>query len=56
MEAAFVQGLLQNAGVPAVVMNQSDSSYKFGDVKVMVPPEKEREAASIVKDYLQNRN
>ena len=55
MEGAFVQGLLQNEGISAVVMDQSDSSYKFGDVKVMVPPENVMEANVIVKDYLENR-
>ena len=55
MEGAFVQGLLQNEGISAVVMNQSDSSYKFGDVKVMVPPENVMEANVIVKEYLENR-
>ncbi|MBO7542094.1 MAG: DUF2007 domain-containing protein [Bacteroidales bacterium] len=55
MEGAFVQGLLQNEGISAVVMDQSDSSYKFGDVKVMVPPENVMEANVIVKEYLENR-
>ena len=55
IEGAFVQGLLQNEGIPAVLMNQSDSSYKFGDVKVMVPPENVMEANVIVKEYLENR-
>lgn len=55
IEAAFVQGLLQNSDIPAVVMNQSDSAYKFGDIKIMTTPEKVMDANLVIKEYLENR-
>ena len=55
IEAAFVQGLLQNSDIPAIVMNQSDSAYKFGDIKIMTPPEKVMDANLVLKNYLENR-
>lgn len=54
IEASFVQGLLQNSDIPAVVMNQSDSAYKFGDIKVMTTTEKVMDANLVVKEYLEN--
>ena len=54
IEASFVQGLLQNYDIPAVVMNQSDSAYKFGDIKVMTTTEKVMDANLVVKEYLEN--
>jgi len=55
IEAAFVQGLLQNSDIPAVVMNQSDSAYKFGDIKIMTTTEKVMDANLVIKEYLENR-
>lgn len=55
IEAAFVQGLLQNSDIPAVVMNQSDSAYKFGDIKIMTTTEKVMDANIVIKEYLENR-
>ncbi|MBR4198400.1 MAG: DUF2007 domain-containing protein [Bacteroidales bacterium] len=55
IEAAFVQGLLQNSDIPAVVMNQSDSAYKFGDIKIMTTTEKVMDANVVIKEYLENR-
>lgn len=54
IEAAFVQGLLQNSDIPAVVMNQSDSAYKFGDIKIMTTTEKVMDANVVIKEYLEN--
>ena len=55
IEAAFVQGLLQNSDIPAVLMNQSDSAYKFGDIKIMTTTEKVMDANVVIKEYLENR-
>ena len=37
LEAGIVKDLLDEAGIPAVILNQKDSSYQtFGDISVMV--------------------
>lgn len=35
-EAYVVEGLLKDNDIPAVVLEQQDSNYKFGEFKVMV--------------------
>jgi hypothetical protein len=49
-EAEAVRGNLENANIPAVVVNKQDSSYlAFGYVEVHVPSE-QVEAARVVID------
>ncbi|WP_316750336.1 DUF2007 domain-containing protein [Pedobacter gandavensis] len=44
------QGLLEN-DIPAVVMNQQDSSYKtFGVIHILVHPENLEKAQAYIKD------
>lgn len=38
-EAYVVEGLLKDNDIPAVVLEQQDSNYKFGEFKVMVQGE-----------------
>ena len=52
LEAGIVKGLLDEAGIPAVILNQKDSSYKmFGNINVMVSKDDQEEAKKVIKDY-----
>ena len=52
LEAGIVKDLLDEAGIPAVILNQKDSSYKtFGDINVMVNKENQEEAKKAINDY-----
>lgn len=52
LEAGIVKNLLDEAGIPAVILNQKDSSYKtFGDINVMVNKEDQKEAKKAINDY-----
>lgn len=52
LEAGIVKNLLDEAGIPAVILNQKDSSYKtFGDINVMVNKEDQEEAKKAINDY-----
>ena len=51
LEAGIVKDLLE-AGIPAVILNQKDSSYQtFGDISVMVSRDDQEEAKKVIKDY-----
>ena len=44
--------VLPDSGIPAVVLNQRDSSYKtFGDINVMVNKEDREKAEQVIKAY-----
>ena len=44
--------VLIEAGIPAVVLNQLDSSYKvFGEINVMVNKEDLQKAETVIKEY-----
>ena len=52
LEAGIVKDLLDEAGIPAVILNQKDSSYHtFGDISVMVSRDDQEEAKKVIKDY-----
>ena len=59
LEAGIVKDLLDEAGIPAVILNQKDScqlvfynSYQtFGDISVMVSRDDQEEAKKVIKDY-----
>ena len=52
LEAGIVKDLLDEAGIPAVILNQKDSSYQtFGDISVMVSRDDQEEAKKDIKDY-----
>ena len=52
LDAGIVKDLLDEAGFPAVILNQKDSSYKtFGDINVMVSRDNQEEAKKVIKDY-----
>lgn len=48
-QAEMVKDILADNGVEAVVLNQQDSSYKFGDIHVMVREEVKEQAVEIIK-------
>ena len=49
LEAGIVKDLLDEAGIPAVILN---SSYQtFGDISVMVSRDDQEEAKKVIKDY-----
>ena len=48
-QAEMVKDILADNGVEAVVLNQQDSSYKFGDIRVMVREEAKKQAVEIIK-------
>ncbi len=47
--AELTKDILNNEEVDAVILNRKDSSYHFGSIQVMVPPEDREKAAKIVK-------
>ena len=52
LDAGIVKDLLDEAGFPAVILNQKDSSYKtLGDINVMVSRDNQEEAKKVIKDY-----
>ena len=48
-QAEMVKDILADNGVEAVVLNQQDSSYKFGGIRVMVREEVKEQAVEIIK-------
>ena len=52
LEAEIVKDLLDEERIPAVILNQKDSSYQtFGDISVMVSRDDQEEAKKVIKDY-----
>ncbi len=50
--AERIKEVLTDSGIPAVVLNQRDSSYKtFGDINVMVNKEDREQAEQVIKAY-----
>ena len=50
--AERIKEVLNDSGIPAVVLNQRDSSYKtFGDINVMVNKEDREKAEQVIKAY-----
>jgi hypothetical protein len=51
MKALFVKGLLEEAGIPAVILSHKDSAYvMLGDIKVMVNEADVERATRIIKE------
>ena len=50
--AERMKEVLIEAGIPAVVLNQLDSSYKvFGEINVMVNKEDLQKAETVINEY-----
>ena len=50
--AERMKEVLIETGIPAVVLNRLDSSYKtFGDINVMVNGEDQQKAETVIKEY-----
>ena len=50
--AERIKEVLTDSGIPAVILNQSDSSYMtFGDINVMVNKEDKEKAEQVIKAY-----
>ena len=50
--AERMKEVLTESGIPAVILNQKDSSYQtFGDISVMVSRDDQEEAKKVIKDY-----
>ena len=50
--AERMKEVLIEGGIPAVVLNQLDSSYKvFGEINVMVNKEDLQKAETVIKEY-----
>ena len=50
--AERIKEVFTDSGIPAVVLNQRDSSYKtFGDINVMVNKEDREKAEQVIKAY-----
>lgn len=50
-KAHIAREILEEAGIPVVILNQKDSMYKvFGYCLVMVPEEMEPHALDLIKD------
>ena len=51
VRATMARDILNNADIPAVLLNQRDSSYlTFGDFIVIVPEDTEEKALDLIKD------
>lgn len=48
-QAEFTKDTLQQFGIEAVIMNQKDSSYHFGEIMVMVNVSDQEKAIEILK-------
>ena len=46
--ADLMKNTLEGSGIPAVVLNQRDSSYGFGELRVMVPTEESARAREVL--------
>ncbi len=50
--AERIKEVLTDSGIPAVILNQRDSSYMtFGDINVMVNKEDKEKAEQVIKAY-----
>ncbi|WP_065219955.1 MULTISPECIES: putative signal transducing protein [Butyricimonas] len=50
--AERIKEVLIDSGIPAVILNQRDSSYMtFGDINVMVNKEDKEKAEQVIKAY-----
>jgi hypothetical protein len=50
--AERIKEVLTDSGIPAVILNQRDSSYMtFGDINVMVNKEDQEKAEQVIKAY-----
>lgn len=50
--AERIKDVLTESGIPAVILNQKDSSYMtFGDINVMVNKEDQEKAEQVIKSY-----
>lgn len=50
--AERMKEILDESGIPAVILNQLDSSYKtFGEINVMVNGEDKEKAELVIKEY-----
>jgi hypothetical protein len=50
-QAHIAREILEEAGIPVVILNKKDSMYKvFGYCLVMVPEEWEQKALDLIKD------
>lgn len=50
-EADLVKQLLIANGVDAVLLNQQDSAYMFGDIQIKVENKNTKEANRIINDF-----
>lgn len=50
--AEQIKEVLTDSGIPAVILNQRDSSYMtFGEINVMVNKENKEKAEQVIKAY-----
>lgn len=50
--AERMKEVLTESGIPAVILNQKDSSYMtFGDINVMVNEEDQEQAEQVINSY-----
>lgn len=54
-EANLLREVLQDNGIEAVVVNQTDSMYKFGEYVIDVKPEKADDARKLIEEYNQSK-
>lgn len=47
--AELIKSILCDNHIEAVILNQKDSSYKFGTIKVMVPQQEVQKAVDLLK-------
>ena len=50
VEAEIIRGVLESHGIEAVIMNQQDSSYRFGVIKVMINEDNKEKALEILEN------
>ncbi|MFZ4862398.1 DUF2007 domain-containing protein [Sphingobacterium sp. Mn56C] len=50
LQAEIVKQMLEENGVPAVLLNKQDSSYLFGKIELFVSEEVEQQALALLED------
>lgn len=51
LEITYLQDMLQEAGIHSIVMDQTDSMYKFGDIRLMTSSSDALQARQIIDTH-----
>ncbi len=51
-EVLILQGMLKQNGIEAMIMNNKDSMYLFGEISLFVPTEEVIKAKRLIEEHL----